>query len=212
MPNLQLSAKMPPISPRWIISVPGEWPVKVERPARRLARKSRGARRTGQALRAKGGSFNPDGKSITVVRSARSTSSSDEAGADEKLLFLGEKTISRLGCFGCHAIPGFENAKPIGTPLNGWGIKCPARLDYGHITEYLDDQEQPRETAQRDGTDQFYQEKIMHETRARVPLREAAPAPELRLSEEEREVQDVGRSPSDAPVRLGQRSRRPSRR
>ena len=55
-------------------------------------------------------------------------------------MFLGEKTISRLGCFGCHNIPGFENAKPIGTPLNGWGIKSPTKLDYGHIAEYLADQ------------------------------------------------------------------------
>ena len=53
-------------------------------------------------------------------------------------MYLGEKTISRLGCFGCHTIPGFENAKPIGTALNDWGIKNPARLDYGHIAEYLD--------------------------------------------------------------------------
>ena len=59
---------------------------------------------------------------------------------DEKLLYLGEKTISRLGCFGCHTIPGFENAKPIGTALNDWGIKIPARLDFGHIKEYLTDQ------------------------------------------------------------------------
>ena len=53
-------------------------------------------------------------------------------------MYLGERTISRLGCFGCHTIPGFENAKPIGTALNDWGIKNPARLDFGHIREYLD--------------------------------------------------------------------------
>ena len=57
--------------------------------------------------------------------------------------YLGEKTISRLGCFGCHTIPGFENAKPIGTALNDWGIKLPARLDFGHIKEYLTDQSTP---------------------------------------------------------------------
>ena len=52
-------------------------------------------------------------------------------------MYLGERTISRLGCFGCHTIPGFENAKPIGTALNDWGLKNPARLDFGHIREYL---------------------------------------------------------------------------
>ena len=58
---------------------------------------------------------------------------------DEKLLYVGEKTISRLGCFGCHNIKGYETAKPIGTPLNGWGVKSPAKLDFGHIAEYLTD-------------------------------------------------------------------------
>ncbi len=58
---------------------------------------------------------------------------------DEKLAYVGEKTISRLGCFGCHNIAGFETAKPIGTPLNGWGVKSPSKLDFGHITEYLID-------------------------------------------------------------------------
>ena len=74
--------------------------------------------------------------------------------------------ISRLGCFGCHTIPGFENAKPIGTALNDWGIKLPARLDFGHIKEYLTDQEQAADVdGNRDGTDLFYQEKVMHESR-----------------------------------------------
>ena len=58
---------------------------------------------------------------------------------DEKLAYVGEKTINRLGCFGCHNIAGFEGAKPIGTPLNGWGVKSPSKLDYGHIGEYLTD-------------------------------------------------------------------------
>ena len=53
-----------------------------------------------------------------------------ELKTDDKLLYLGERTISRLGCFGCHTIPGFENAKPIGTALNDWGVKNPARLEF----------------------------------------------------------------------------------
>ncbi len=114
----------------------------------------------------KSGSFkNADGKSV-----AKSLSEVDkfveELKLEDKLLYLGERTISRLGCFGCHTIPGFENAKPIGTALNDWGIKSPARLDYGHIAEYLTDPELPVEDdGSRDGTDQFYQEKVSHETR-----------------------------------------------
>ena len=119
-------------------------------------------------------------------------------------MFLGEKTISRLGCFGCHNIPGFENAKPIGTPLNGWGIKSPAKLDYGHIAEYLDDQpEDERRRPRR------HRPLLPGEARRAhplgLPLPEAPPAAELRLPEDERGPQGVGRSAADAPVRLGQR-------
>src|SRR5438093_12441688 len=35
----------------------------------------------------------------------------------KKNVYLGSKLISRYGCFACHNIRGFENAKPIGTEL-----------------------------------------------------------------------------------------------
>jgi cbb3-type cytochrome oxidase cytochrome c subunit len=60
---------------------------------------------------------------------------------DKKLLYLGKKTISRMGCFGCHDIPGFETAKPIGTELSSWGLKArmdPDKLDFAHIVEDLE--------------------------------------------------------------------------
>jgi cbb3-type cytochrome oxidase cytochrome c subunit len=59
---------------------------------------------------------------------------------DKKLLYLGKKTISRMGCFGCHDIPGFETSKPIGTELSSWGLKArmdPDKLDFAHIVEHL---------------------------------------------------------------------------
>src|SRR5262249_55930574 len=34
---------------------------------------------------------------------------------DRLKMYLGRKAINQLGCFGCHDIPGFEQAKPIGT-------------------------------------------------------------------------------------------------
>jgi mono/diheme cytochrome c family protein len=50
---------------------------------------------------------------------------------DERLmLYIGKKAVSRQGCFGCHDVPGFENAKPIGTPLNDWGKKDPDRIAF----------------------------------------------------------------------------------
>ena len=88
-----------------------------------------------------------------------------ELSTNDKLYYLGERTISRLGCFGCHQINGFDNAKPIGTPLDGWGFKSPAKLDYSHISEYLVDHAADEEGA-RDGTDEYYQEELSHQTRA----------------------------------------------
>lgn len=49
----------------------------------------------------------------------------------ERTLFLGEKTIGRYGCFGCHTIPGFEKASPIGVELTEEGSKLVERLDFG---------------------------------------------------------------------------------
>jgi mono/diheme cytochrome c family protein len=84
---------------------------------------------------------------------------------NDKLLYIGERTIGRLGCFGCHQINGFDNAKPIGTPLNGWGYKSPTKLDYGHITEFLTAQKLGEDQS-RDGTDPYYQEELAHQTRS----------------------------------------------
>jgi mono/diheme cytochrome c family protein len=51
--------------------------------------------------------------------------------------YVGKKSISRMGCFGCHDVPGFELAKPIGTGLNDWGRKDPERLAFEDVTAYL---------------------------------------------------------------------------
>jgi mono/diheme cytochrome c family protein len=57
---------------------------------------------------------------------------------DQKLMwYIGRKAISRMGCFGCHDIPGFATAKPIGTPLNDWGKKDPERLAFEDIVAYV---------------------------------------------------------------------------
>jgi hypothetical protein len=51
----------------------------------------------------------------------------------EKMLFLGEKLIGRYGCYGCHDLPGFEKAEPIGVELTEEGSKITAKFDFGHI-------------------------------------------------------------------------------
>ncbi len=166
MPNLQLSLQDAADIASWIISVPGEWPVKVVVPDVSKADDVKKAVDDLVKLYVeKSGTFKKaDGKSESVALSEVDDYVTHRLGLEEKLLYLGERTISRLGCFGCHTIPGFENAKPIGTGLSDWGVKSPARLDYGHIREYLEEQA-PDGDGTRDGTDLFYQEKVTHETR-----------------------------------------------
>ena len=50
-----------------------------------------------------------------------------------KEVYAGEKLIAHYGCFACHAIPGFEDAKPIGTELTEEGSKTVHLLDFGFI-------------------------------------------------------------------------------
>ncbi len=57
----------------------------------------------------------------------------------KKLLYLGRKSIGKYGCYGCHDIPGFEAAKPIGTGLADWGRKDPSKLAFNHIVNFLHD-------------------------------------------------------------------------
>lgn len=56
---------------------------------------------------------------------------------DQKLRYAGTKTIAKFGCYGCHDIPGFEEAKPIGAGLADWGRKDPSKLAFEHIHQYL---------------------------------------------------------------------------
>ena len=57
--------------------------------------------------------------------------------ATRLLKYVGRRSISKYGCSGCHDIPGFEDAKSIGTSLADWGRKDPARLAFEQIGEYI---------------------------------------------------------------------------
>jgi mono/diheme cytochrome c family protein len=50
-----------------------------------------------------------------------------------KQVYVGEMMITNQGCFACHDIPGFEDAKPIGTELTEEGSKAVHRLDFGFL-------------------------------------------------------------------------------
>ncbi|MFM7150661.1 MAG: c-type cytochrome, partial [Gemmataceae bacterium] len=44
--------------------------------------------------------------------------------------YVGKKSLARLGCYGCHDIPGFENHKLVGIGLNDWGRKEGGQLPF----------------------------------------------------------------------------------
>src|SRR5262249_4446732 len=62
----------------------------------------------------------------------------EKLDADGKLKFyVGKKSINQLGCFAAHDVPGFETAKPIGTPLNDWGKKDPERIAFEDVEAFV---------------------------------------------------------------------------
>ena len=52
---------------------------------------------------------------------------------DEKIDYVGKKSITYYGCYTCHDIEGFEDAKPIGAELTYVGSKDLHKFDFGHI-------------------------------------------------------------------------------
>jgi mono/diheme cytochrome c family protein len=73
--------------------------------------------------------------------------------ATRLLKYVGRRSISKYGCSACHDIPGFEDAKPIGTSLADWGRKDPARLAFEQIGEYITQHSWPKaEAAEPAGT------------------------------------------------------------
>jgi hypothetical protein len=95
-------------------------------------------------------------------------------------LYLGKKAVGRLGCYGCHDIPGFDNAKPIGVGLNDWGKKAPERLAFEDIVNFvrktyyvvdslLDDKGKPH--LDKDGKkpyERFFADKLAHHGADRI--------------------------------------------
>ena len=50
---------------------------------------------------------------------------------NEKMSFVGEKSIRHYGCYGCHNIDGFMDAKPIGVEITQEGSKPVDKFDFG---------------------------------------------------------------------------------
>ncbi len=77
------------------------------------------------------------GAEIELLVSAQDYDAGKALSLDRKLMYVGRRSVAKYGCYGCHDIPGFEEAKPIGTTLADWGRKETSKLAYEHILEYL---------------------------------------------------------------------------
>ena len=54
----------------------------------------------------------------------------------DQLVYLGQRTIEKYGCYSCHDIKGFEALKPIGTELTQEGSKNIHLFDFGFVHDY----------------------------------------------------------------------------
>jgi cytochrome c551/c552 len=114
-----------------------------------------------------------------------------------KLRYVGERAIAQRGCFGCHDIPGFENAKPIGVPLTDWGRKPEHQLAFGYINEYLADQDiEPfhRQAIEQHKRHGFLAQKLReprsfdHRLMAEKPFTDGLRMPQFELTNQQREA------------------------
>ncbi len=81
-----------------------------------------------------------------VLATADGSASAGDQWKQMKLEYIGRKTVSRYGCYACHEIPGFSDARPIGVALQDWGRKDTSKLGFEHIEEYLHHHGEPAES------------------------------------------------------------------
>jgi mono/diheme cytochrome c family protein/cytochrome c551/c552 len=58
----------------------------------------------------------------------------------DQLVYLGQRSIEKYGCYSCHNIRGFETLKPIGTELTIEGSKALHLFDFGFIHQYQNEE------------------------------------------------------------------------
>jgi cytochrome c2 len=72
-------------------------------------------------------------ESVMPVEDAKATLAKWDP--DQRQLELGQRVISRYGCFSCHDIKGFEKTQSIGTDLSEEGSKLVTRLDFAFVSD-----------------------------------------------------------------------------
>lgn len=73
---------------------------------------------------------------------------------DRQLEYVGRRSLSRYGCYACHDISGYEDARPIGVALQDWGRKDTSKLGLEHIEEYLHHHGEPDGSSTLDRVDE----------------------------------------------------------
>ncbi|HYK00815.1 MAG TPA: c-type cytochrome [Thermoanaerobaculia bacterium] len=82
----------------------------------------------------------PDASAVRELAKGYLTSSLTDRDAEarlakmplqEQLVYLGQRSIEKYGCYSCHEIKGFEGLKPIGTDLTIEGSKNLHLFDFG---------------------------------------------------------------------------------
>ncbi|MBS0206666.1 MAG: c-type cytochrome [Planctomycetes bacterium] len=96
---------------------------------------------------------------------------------NRKMNYLGRKSITRYGCYGCHDIPNFESARPIGTALQDWGKKDRSRLAFEHIQEYLHHHGQAGLGVRVQGVDKETAERLKRDNELGVRVAKAGRGP-----------------------------------
>lgn len=70
----------------------------------------------------------------STMRRSEAEAQLKKMSGDERLQFLGKKSIAHQGCFSCHAIQGFgDELAPIGADLSDEGRKDIHKFDFGFI-------------------------------------------------------------------------------
>jgi cytochrome c2 len=115
---------------------------------------------------------------------------------DEQLVFLGQRSIEKYGCYSCHDIKGFDGLKPIGTELTTEGSKTLHLFDFG----FFGDAMHTHDYAHEDGTKEHVQHTVpswiynkvrsprVWDDRRTKPYNDKLKMPNFHLSKEEAQL------------------------
>lgn len=66
-----------------------------------------------------------------TLRRSEAEAELKKMSGDDKMQYLGKKSIAHQGCYSCHSIKGFEGTPPIGADLSDEGRKDIHKFDFG---------------------------------------------------------------------------------